>query len=80
MPGNTRLWAGPTGGSPHFLVRVDETYVRVPVDGFTCSKKVDNLANGPIDEFSMGKVLKSTLINLGRVSDLTEYPTLMSIT
>jgi len=80
MPGNTCLWAGPPGGSPHFVVRVDETYVRVPIDSFACGQKVDNLANGPVDQFSVGKVLKSPLIKLWQVYDPMEYPTLMSMT
>lgn len=47
---------------PQGVVRVYKTYVGVPVDGFACSQKVDDLADGPIDQLSMNEILKSPFI------------------
>lgn len=80
MPGNTHLSVRPPHVTPHFVVRVDEPYIRVPVDGFLCGEEVDNLADGPVDQLSTDEILKSPLIKFWRVSDPRGLPTLMSMT
>jgi len=42
---------------PQIVVCVYKTYVGVPVDGFSCGQKVDNLANGPVDQLPMDEIL-----------------------
>ena len=80
MSGDICPSVGSPGGVPHFVSRVNESYVRVPVDGLTCSQEVDNLTNGPVDQFPVCKILESPLIKLCHVCDPMNYSTLMSMT
>jgi hypothetical protein len=59
MTRNACFPRGPPGGIvSHFVGRVYEPYIRVTVDGFTCSQEVDDLTDGPVNQLSMDKVLK----------------------
>ena len=80
MPGNSRLVVGSPGDTPHFVVRVNEPNVRVPVDSVACSQEVDNLPDGPVDQLSTDEILKQSVIKLLQVGDPRQYTTLMSMT
>ena len=62
MAGNVCL--PPGGVIPHLVVRVYESYVRIPVDSFACGQEVDDLADGSIYQHPMYEILKLFLINL----------------
>jgi hypothetical protein len=63
MPRNVRSSVLPPDSVvSHFVVGVEEPYVSVPVDGFTCSHEVDNSADGPVDQLSLNEVLKLPLV------------------
>jgi len=80
MPGNTHPWVRSPGDTPHFVVRINEPYVRVPIDGITRAQEVDNLPNGPVDQLSVDEILKSPIIKPLQVGDPRKYTTLMSMT
>lgn len=56
--------SSPGGIVPHFVVRIYEPYVRIPVDGFACSQELNDLADGPVDQLSMDEILELPLIKL----------------
>lgn len=66
MTGNICFSKGRPGDVSHFVGRVYEPYVRVTVDGFTCGQEVDNLTNGTVNQFSMDKILKFHLHQIGQ--------------
>lgn len=68
-------------GSPdrifvHFVGRVYEPYIRIAVDGFTCSKEVDDFAEGPVDQLPLHEVLKGFLVRLSSVGHPESTPLL----
>lgn len=60
-PRNISVWSP---GYTHIIFGVYETYIRVPVHGFACSQEVNDLADGPIDQFSTNEILRFLFVGL----------------
>lgn len=67
MAGDICFSKGPPGGVvSHFVGRVYEPYVGVPVESFTCSQEVDNLTNGAVNQLSRDKILEFHFHQIGQ--------------